>query len=59
MVPVAQSRALIAAIGSDVAELVEYEGEGHGFRDPVNVRDEYLRTESFLEAATGAPHDRR
>ena len=33
--------------GADV-EYVEYEGEGHGFRDPDNVADEYARTEAFL-----------
>jgi dipeptidyl aminopeptidase/acylaminoacyl peptidase len=37
----------ILASGGDV-EYVVYEGEGHGFRDPANVRDEYARTEAFL-----------
>ena len=51
VVPVAQSRALfeqLAESGVDGAELVEFEGEGHGFRDPLNVREEYERTERFL-----------
>ena len=52
VVPLEQSRSLVAAVrraGGDV-QLVEYEGEGHGFRDPVNVRDEYERTGTFLRA---------
>ena len=50
VVPVEQSRALAEAVragGGDV-ELVVYEGEGHGIRDPEHVRDEYERTERFL-----------
>jgi len=50
VVPIAQSEALadrIRTAGGDV-EFVVYEGEGHGFRDPVNVADEYERTENFL-----------
>ncbi|MFM8528131.1 MAG: alpha/beta hydrolase family protein, partial [Ilumatobacteraceae bacterium] len=50
VVPVQQSRRLAEAVraaGGEV-ELKVYEGEGHGFRDPVNKRDEYLRTEAFL-----------
>ncbi|NND74822.1 MAG: S9 family peptidase [Ilumatobacter sp.] len=50
VVPIAQSESVAAAIraaGGSV-ELVVYDGEGHGFRDPVNVRDEYDRTERFL-----------
>ena len=50
VVPLSQSERIAAAMraaGGDV-ELVVYEGEGHGFRDPVNVRDEYERTERFL-----------
>ena len=31
-------------------ELVLFEGEGHGFRDPVNQLDEYRRLEEFLSA---------
>ena len=34
------------------AELVVYEGEGHGFRAPDNQRDEYERTERFLAAVS-------
>jgi len=37
----------VSACGGDV-ELVVYAGEGHGFRDPVNRRDEYRRTAEFL-----------
>ena len=43
VVPVAHSVTLVDRIrrgGGDV-ELVVYEGEGHGFRDPINQRDEY------------------
>ena len=52
VVPVAQSEVLadrIRSTGGDV-EFVVYEGEGHGFRDAVNQRDEYERTERFLES---------
>jgi len=52
VVPLAQSTALVDRIrstGGDV-ELVVYEGEGHGFRDPDHQRDEYERTERFLES---------
>ena len=52
VVPVEQSRRLAARIGAgggDV-DLVVYEGEGHGIRDPANQRDEYERTEAFLAA---------
>lgn len=55
VVPLAQSETLAAAIddaGGQV-ELVVYEGEGHGFRDPAHVRDEYERTERFLERVVG------
>jgi dipeptidyl aminopeptidase/acylaminoacyl peptidase len=54
VVPVEQSRSLVAAVESagGAVELIEYEGEGHGFRDPANVRDEYARTEAFLATAT-------
>jgi dipeptidyl aminopeptidase/acylaminoacyl peptidase len=50
VVPLAHSVTLadrIRSSGGDV-ELVVYEGEGHGFRDPTNQRDEYARTEQFL-----------
>ena len=55
VVPMAHSVALADRIrrgGGDV-ELVLYEGEGHGFRDPVNQRDEYSRTERFLSRFLG------
>jgi len=57
VVPVEQSRALfdrLAASGVGGAELVEFEGEGHGFRDPANVRHEYERTERFLGGIVGS-----
>lgn len=51
VVPIEQSDRLVERIregGGDV-EYVVYDGEGHGFRDPVNGRDEYERTEQFLD----------
>lgn len=51
VVPVEQSRALVAAIiaaGGDV-EYVEYEGEGHGFRRREHQLDEYARVAAFCE----------
>lgn len=57
VVPVEQSRALfeqLVSSGVDGAELVEFEGEGHGFRDAVNVRAEYERTERFLSGIVGS-----
>ncbi len=51
VVPIEQSEALAARIdaaGGDV-DFVVYEGEGHGFRLPANVADEYARTEAFLD----------
>ena len=52
VVPIAQSNELVERIRSAGGEVdyVVYEGEGHGFRDPVNQRDEYDRTERFLDA---------
>ena len=52
VVPIAQSDELVERIRSAGGEVdyVVYEGEGHGFRDPVNQRDEYDRTERFLDA---------
>lgn len=50
VVPLATSVELverIRAAGGD-GELVVFEGEGHGFRDPANKRDEYRRTTEFL-----------
>jgi dipeptidyl aminopeptidase/acylaminoacyl peptidase len=58
VVPIAQSNALVDRIraGRGTVDYVVYDGEGHGFRDPANVRDEYERTERFLRAiAGGAP----
>ena len=52
VVPITQSDDLVARIregGGDV-EYVVYDGEGHGFRDPMNVRDEYERMQQFLGA---------
>jgi dipeptidyl aminopeptidase/acylaminoacyl peptidase len=51
VVPVDQSRELadrIVAAGGRV-DLVVYDGEGHGFRSPEHQRDDYRRTEAFLE----------
>jgi dipeptidyl aminopeptidase/acylaminoacyl peptidase len=50
VVDIAQSRQLaqaITAVGGNV-ELIEFEGEGHGFRSPDNNRREYEVTEAFL-----------
>ncbi len=55
VVPIAQSDLLVEHIrrgGGDV-DYVVYDGEGHGFRDPVNQRDEYDRIERFLDAIAG------
>ena len=55
VVPITQSDLLVERIrrsGGDV-DYVVYEGEGHGFRDPLNQRDEYDRIERFLESITG------
>lgn len=54
VVSIDQSRVLverIGAAGGDVTFVV-YEDEGHGFRDPGHVRDEYERTEAFLDRFT-------
>ncbi|MGI9646272.1 MAG: S9 family peptidase [Ilumatobacteraceae bacterium] len=51
VVPIAQSEALVARIRAAPrahVEYIVYEGEGHGFRDPANQRDEYERTEAFV-----------
>ena len=50
VVPIAQTEVLVERIraGGGNVDFVVYEGEGHGFRDPVNQRDEYERTERFL-----------
>ena len=50
VVPVEQSQMMaerMLAAGGTV-ELVVYEGEGHGFRQPQNQLDEYRRTEAFI-----------
>ena len=50
VVPVAHSVTLAERVrrsNGDV-EFVVYDEEGHGFRDPINQRDEYDRTEHFL-----------
>jgi len=50
VVDISQSRQLaqaITAAGGNV-ELIEFEGEGHGFRSPDNNRREYEVTEAFL-----------
>jgi dipeptidyl aminopeptidase/acylaminoacyl peptidase len=51
VVPVGQSRVLVERIriAGGPAELVVYPGAGHGFRQPDQQRDEYARTEAFLE----------
>jgi len=55
VVPIEQSDALVDSIrrhGGDV-DYVVYDGEGHGFRDPANQRDEYVRTQWFLDKVAG------
>jgi dipeptidyl aminopeptidase/acylaminoacyl peptidase len=56
VVPFSQSERLVRLIsdaGGDV-ELVAYDGEGHGFRDPQNQRHEYERIEAFLDRIPAA-----
>ena len=51
VVPIEQSRRLTAVVrahGGDI-DLVEFEGEGHGFRHLENKVEEFTRTEKFLE----------
>jgi dipeptidyl aminopeptidase/acylaminoacyl peptidase len=51
VVPVDQTTRLAVAVreaGGDV-ELCVYDGEGHGFRQPANQRDEYGRIGRFLQ----------
>lgn len=56
VVPVSQSELLAARVraGGGRVDDVVYEGEGHGFRDPDNQRDEYARIERFLDSITAA-----
>ncbi len=58
VVPVEQSRALVAAVreaGGDV-QYVEYEGEGHGFRQLEHQVDEYARVAAFCDHWLGTAH---
>ena len=50
VVGVDQSRALVAAVqaAGGSAELIVYDGEGHGFRDPRHQLDEFARIGEFL-----------
>lgn len=50
VVDISQSRQLTAAINAigGTVELIEFDGEGHGFRSPDNNRREYEVTEVFL-----------
>ncbi len=60
VVPIAQSEMLVERIettGGEV-EFVVYEGEGHGFRQPDHVTDEYERTEAFLGRVVGQARQR-
>jgi dipeptidyl aminopeptidase/acylaminoacyl peptidase len=59
VVPIAQSDALVDRIraGGGTVDYVVYAGEGHGFREPDNVRDEYARTELFLDRIAAAAGD--
>ena len=61
VVPIGQSETLVDTIAADggAVELVVYDGEGHGFRDPLNQRDEYERTERFLAAPRPSRCDER
>jgi dipeptidyl aminopeptidase/acylaminoacyl peptidase len=56
VVPVEQSRALVAAIRAarGTVDYVEYEGEGHGFRGREHQLDEYARVAQFFEHHLGA-----
>lgn len=55
VVPVEQSRALVAAVqaAGSAVEYVEYEGEGHGFRRREHQLDEHARVSQFLERHVG------
>ena len=47
-------RDAVAGAGGSV-EVVMMSGEGHGFRDPVNIVREYEMTQTFVEDHTGRP----
>ena len=51
VVGIEQSRQLTAAVtaAGGTIELIEFAGEGHGFRIPANNRREYEATEAFLD----------
>ncbi|MEO6122981.1 MAG: prolyl oligopeptidase family serine peptidase [Ilumatobacteraceae bacterium] len=51
VVPIEQSRNLATRIveAGGLVELCVYEGEGHGFRQPLNQLDEYRRIGAFLQ----------
>ncbi len=54
VVPAEQTEQLVATITRHAGaaarvEHVVYEGEGHGFRDPNNVADEYARMAAFID----------
>ena len=58
VIDIAQSRQLaqaITAVGGNV-ELIEFEGEGHGFRTVANNRREYEVTEAFLNRYLSLNH---
>jgi dipeptidyl aminopeptidase/acylaminoacyl peptidase len=57
VVPVAHSDLLVERMRAQNREVtyIVYDGEGHGFRQPENVTDEYLQTEAFLDRVVGAP----
>lgn len=56
VVPVEQSRALVAAVREAGGEVhyVEYDGEGHGFRQPEHQLDEHTRVAAFCDHWLGA-----
>jgi dipeptidyl aminopeptidase/acylaminoacyl peptidase len=56
VVPVTQSRALVsrARAAGCPAELVEFEGEGHGLRQDAHIAEELARTEAFLAGDSSA-----
>ena len=51
VVGIDQSRRFVSRVteAGGSAELVVYEGEGHGFRNPVHLADEFRRTGAFLD----------